>query len=423
VVTYRHSFVTKGTIEEDILERAKRKMILEYASKSMSLPSMSSSQFPVINQMDTTGAHINGASAPKEKTGDFSKDELAAILKFGAQNIYKTDDNAQSKKLDEMDLDDILTKADAFDTDATAVPGTTSLGGEGFLSQFAAIQDVKNDLEGVSWDDIIPADERIKLDEDESKALAAEEAAKMGGAPRKRAAARPPGTYEGMDHDDNDGTGTPSGDKKGGSRSAAFRKSNAQKALDLKERDLRVLIRGLQKWGDIRTRYDPIVKEAKLEGKNRVIIIQTAEEIIAEAEETIAQHRAHLKGLQDRGEPITSQLRQKAVLFSYNTVGGLNAETIVARHYELKAVIAHLERYTAEHQGKNGEDSLEGYAIPVDSLKPTMNWSVDWTDADDAHLLIGIWRYGFGSWESLSTVSVLNGMEHALIGYRIQPCT
>lgn len=26
-------FVTKGTVEEDILERAKRKMILEYASE------------------------------------------------------------------------------------------------------------------------------------------------------------------------------------------------------------------------------------------------------------------------------------------------------------------------------------------------------------------------------------------------------
>jgi len=72
----------------------------------------------------------------------------------------------QSKKLDEMDLDDILTKADAFDTDATAQPGTTSLGGEGFLSQFAEIQDVKNDMaDDLSWDDIIPVAERVKLDE------------------------------------------------------------------------------------------------------------------------------------------------------------------------------------------------------------------------------------------------------------------
>lgn len=34
--------------------------------------------------MDTTGAHINGSATPK---GEFSKDELSAILKFGAQNM------------------------------------------------------------------------------------------------------------------------------------------------------------------------------------------------------------------------------------------------------------------------------------------------------------------------------------------------
>ena len=37
--------------------------------------------------MDTTGAHINGTSAPKEKSSDLSREELSAILKFGAQNM------------------------------------------------------------------------------------------------------------------------------------------------------------------------------------------------------------------------------------------------------------------------------------------------------------------------------------------------
>lgn len=38
--------------------------------------------------MDTTGAHINGSATPK---GEFSKDELSAILKFGAQNMSVLD--------------------------------------------------------------------------------------------------------------------------------------------------------------------------------------------------------------------------------------------------------------------------------------------------------------------------------------------
>jgi chromodomain-helicase-DNA-binding protein 1 len=344
--------------------------------------------------MDTTGAHINGTSTPKEKNGEFSKEELSAILKFGAQNLYKTDESAQSKKLDEMDLDDILTKADAFDTESAAQPGGTSLGGEGFLAQFAAIQDVKNDPnDTLSWDDIIPVEERVKLDEEESRALAAEEAAAVN---RKRKAAQQPGAYQDMDMDE-DGNGSKPGSPNGKkARVGQPRKSNAQKALELKERDLRVLIRGIQKWGDIRTRYDLIVKEARLEGKNRVLITQTCEEIISQAEAAIAAHRAHLRDLQDRGEPISSSLRQKAILFTYKAVAGLNAETIVARHYELKALVEHFKRYDDPNQ----------YQIPQESVKPTMSWTVPWDKEDDRHLTIGIWRHGFGSWELIKDVSL-----------------
>ena len=365
-----YRFVTKGTIEEDILERAKRKMILEYA---------------IINQMDTTGGHINGTSTPKEKNGDFSKEELSVILKFGAQSMFKTDDNDQSKKLDEMNLDDILTKADAFDTE-TAAPGTTSLGGEGFLSSFAAIQDVKNDMEEVSWDDIIPMEERIKMDEEQSRELQAQEEAARS---RKRKAAQQPGAYEGMDYDEmSSRPGSPKDKKKGGGQP---KKSIAQRSLELKERDYRVLIRGLQKWGDIRSRYDLIVKEAKLEMKNRVLITQTCEDVITQAEAAVATHKSQIRELQERGEPISSSLRQKAILFSYNSVGGLNAETIVARHYGLKAVVEHFKRV----------EDPDSYSIPHDSLKPTQNWTVDWTSENDTHLLVGVWRHGFGSWEQI----------------------
>ncbi|WWC91832.1 uncharacterized protein L201_006779 [Kwoniella dendrophila CBS 6074] len=369
-----YRFVSKGTIEEDILERAKRKMILEYA---------------IINQMDTTGAHINGNGAPKEKNGDFSKEELSAILKFGAQNMYKTDDNAQKQKLEEMDLDDILTKADAFDTESAAQPGGTSLGGEGFLSQFAAIQDVKADADDLSWDDIIPVDERTKAEEEEKATQIAEAQLSTS---RKRAAARPPGTYEGMDYDDAESSKPGSPSSKKPKAAAQPRKTTAQRALELKERDLRVLIRGIQKWGDIRLRYDPIVKEAKLEAKNRVIIIQTCEDIITQAEEAVTAHKSHLRDLQEKGEPISSSLRQKAILFTYKTVTAINAETVVARYYELKALVEHFKRV----------EDISTYAIPYDTLKPTMNWTVEWSMPDDAHLLTGIWRHGFGSWEAIS---------------------
>ena len=139
------------------------------------------------------------------------------------------------------------------------------------------------------------------------------------------------------------------------------------------------------------TGADDQVKEARLENKNRVLITQTCEDIIASAEKAIADHKAHLRELQDSGEAITSSLRQKAILFTFHTVGGLNAETVVARHYELKALVEHFKRV----------EDLETYKIPHDNLKPTMNWTVEWGAEDDSHLILGIWRHGFGAWDMI----------------------
>jgi chromodomain-helicase-DNA-binding protein 1 len=64
-----------------------------------------------------------------------------------------------------MDLDEILKIAKDHKTITTGgeVAGA-SLSGEGFLQQFAAVSDVKND---VSWEDIIPTEEREKFEKEE----------------------------------------------------------------------------------------------------------------------------------------------------------------------------------------------------------------------------------------------------------------
>ncbi|CAG8799417.1 797_t:CDS:1, partial [Cetraspora pellucida] len=113
-----YRFVSKDTIEESILERAKRKMVLEYC---------------IIKQMDTSGKSILQKSSKNAKSADnFSREEISAILKFGAQNIFKDSDN--SKKLDDLDLDDILARAETHDT--VGDQASSSLGGEEFLKQF-----------------------------------------------------------------------------------------------------------------------------------------------------------------------------------------------------------------------------------------------------------------------------------------------
>ena len=54
--------------------------------------------------MDTSGTNL-GQVTSSTRPDNYTKEELASILKFGAANIFKQD-SGQSK-LEEMDLDDV----------------------------------------------------------------------------------------------------------------------------------------------------------------------------------------------------------------------------------------------------------------------------------------------------------------------------
>jgi len=167
---------------------------------------------------------------------------------------FDKDNTLQDKKLDDMDLHDILNRAEDHETITGGDGGGASLGGENFLASVAFVSDVKTEM---SWEDIIPLEERqrAEIEEDQRKA---EELAALDTKDRKRSHA--PVSYEGMDVDQPVSAST-SKKPKG---PAPTRKSASQKAMELKERDVRVLIRSMQKWGDIRQRYDIIVCSTKL---------------------------------------------------------------------------------------------------------------------------------------------------------------
>lgn len=78
-----YRLVTKGSVEEDIVERAKRKMVLDHL---------------VIQRMDTTGRTVLDKKAKNVST-PFNKDELTAILKFGAEELFKDEPGADEEPL------------------------------------------------------------------------------------------------------------------------------------------------------------------------------------------------------------------------------------------------------------------------------------------------------------------------------------
>lgn len=302
-----YRLVTKDTVEEDVLERARKKMILEHA---------------IISQVDTSGLNIGRNKKSSTAKENYSKEELADILKYGASNIFKNE--TSQAQLEEMDLDDVLNKAENFETETA--PGGTSLGGDEFLR--IAVQDIKADV--TSWDDIIPVADRELAILEKARAEAAAETERR----KAKSLSRPAkGLQDTLgESDDDEDEEDVKERKKGGPPSG---KTKAQRAIELSEKDIRLLVRGIQRFGDIRFRYEKVVQDAKLERKNRTVVLQHAEEITKACKAALAAHEQELEARAAAGEEVNRKL-QKAVLVTHNGAAGINAETTLTRSRNLK---------------------------------------------------------------------------------------
>ena len=143
-----YRFVTANSVEEDILERAKQKMVLDQL---------------VIQQMDTSGRTILNSSNKTAKQL-FNKEDLAAILKFGAEDLFKEDkeeDSAAAETENMTDLDAILARAEH-------VQDKKSTGASDFLSSFkvADIKTSTSEDDKTFWERLIPEQERPQKKEE-----------------------------------------------------------------------------------------------------------------------------------------------------------------------------------------------------------------------------------------------------------------
>ncbi|KAJ1945180.1 ATP-dependent DNA helicase Hrp3, partial [Linderina macrospora] len=396
VSVYR--FVSKNTIEEDILERAKRKMVLEYC---------------IIKGMDTSGLHVTDTERKqieKSKQGksgglvgnssggsSFSREELAAILKFGASSMFADDSvTMQQHKLDDMDLDKMLEDAEQAETSEAGVA-------DDFLSQFK-VADYGGS--GMSWDEIIPEDERKRVEFEEQQK---QEEELLYRRRRARVSYAEDGTLIGSgvaDGHSSDGSTASSarGKRKGGSSS---RRRNEGRSSDPKlfaEKEVRALIRGVQKFGSPENRFNQVVAEAELEGKDPESITAMGLELIKNCEDAL---RTHLHGSGTNGgendsaaggnddEDLVGGFRRnaKAILLTFRGVHSVNAGVVAQRATDLAVLSRRLEQPSLR-------DDLTKFRIGV-PLKPVHHWSCLWGQREDAMLLVGIYRHGFGNWDKI----------------------
>lgn len=385
VMVYR--LVSKDTVEEEVLERARKKMILEYAIISLGV---------------TDGNKYTKKNEP-------NAGELSAILKFGAGNMFTATDN--QKKLEDLNLDDVLNHAEDHVT--TPDLGESHLGGEEFLKQFE-VTDYKAD---VDWDDIIPEEELKKLQDEEQKRKDEEyvkEQLEMMNR-RDNALKKIKNSVNG------DGTAANSDSDDDSTSRSSRRRARANDMDSIGESEVRALYKAILKFGNLKEILDELIADGTLPVKSFEKYGETYDEMMEAAKDCVHEeeknrkeileklekdataYRAKLKSGEIKAEnqpkdnPLTrlslKKREKKAVLFNFKGVKSLNAESLLSRVEDLK--------YLKNLINSNYKDDPLKFSLGNNTPKPVQNWSSDWTKEEDEKLLIGVFKYGYGSWTQI----------------------
>lgn len=374
-----YRFVTKGTMEEDIIERAKQKMILEYC---------------IIKQMDTSGKSIIQGqtlttSSGKNRDIPFDRAEMSAVLKFGAKNMFETLDKSQN--IQDIDLDDILSRAEQTETlDEEA----SALGSEDFLAQFK-ITDYGGTAEDLSWDDIIPESERAKIEEEkklEDQAALYDRAAKKGRVHyTENVEEEEDEAVEGGSNDNTSKKRRRASASNGASRKK--QKSNG-KSDEFVDRDRRAIMRAVLKYGDLEARYTEAVTDFDLDQKDRESVLELYQDLISVCKDKVREQAENNntipKGIEATDDMLLRDLRhtkQKAILFTWREIQMVNAGQILQRHHDMKVLARRLD----------GVSNVYNFRVPP-TAKHVQAWSCEWGTKEDSMLLVGVHQHGFGSW-------------------------
>ncbi|KAF2094828.1 hypothetical protein NA57DRAFT_60243 [Rhizodiscina lignyota] len=374
VTVYR--LVSKDTVEEEILERARNKLMLEFITIQRGVTDQDADSKLFADKDFSQRV----ARANKKLSEPSSSDDISRILKKRGQKMFEQTGN--QKKLEELDIDAVLANAEEHKTEQPE--GITTDGGEEFLRSFE-YTDVKLDVE---WDDIIPKDqlEAIKAEEKKKeeerylaevieqnqprkrKSAAIEEREQRAAKKRARVAAAADLAEDGSDDDS-----SPDEDPK----------------RPLNEKELRNLIRAYERFGSFEEKADEIINDAKLSSRDRDLLKSTLDEVISHSQKLLKVEQDRVEKLEKETNKALTKKDRKAVLFDFKNVKRINAETIMERPAEMRMLRKVIE--TAP--------DWKNFRIP-EAAKPTQ-YTAPWGAREDGMLCVGIARYGFGAWTQI----------------------
>ncbi|KAI7734217.1 hypothetical protein M8C21_029963 [Ambrosia artemisiifolia] len=337
-----YRFVTSKSVEEDILERAKKKMVLDHL---------------VIQKLNAEG-RLEKKEA--KKGSGFDKNELSAILRFGAEELFREDrnDEENKKRLLSMDIDEILERAEKIEQKGTEGEAGNELLNDGtFWSRWIKPEAITQADEALapraarnskSYAEVIPPERNNKRK-------------KKGVELQERGIKRRKADYSSYQ--------TPA-------LEGASAQTRGWSYGTLPKRDATRFFRAVKKFGN----------------DSQISLIATEVGGCVEAAPVEAQVELFDALLDGCREAVNGgSLDAKGPLLDFFGVP-VKADDLLNRVEELQLLGKRINRY---------KDPISQFQALM-YLKPA-TWSkgCGWNQKDDARLLLGIHYHGFGNWEKI----------------------
>ena len=371
-----YRLVSKETVEEEVLERARNKLLLEYLTIQAGVTDDGKAAFK--ETLNKKGLKTDGPS---------SSEDIQMVLKMRSSKMFEQSGNQE--RLEQLDIDSILENAEVT---KTKVDDKINLSSGGIdWDNFMQITDVKVDDINLDWDQIIPADKLAEIKADEEKKQHEDYVAKLAAenAPRKAAI---------------------KGRNKENDRADRLKKrlreqqqeDEEQLALladpkrPLNDKEQRNLIKAYFRFGSMDDRKEDIIQGAGLGERDPEFVKSVLDEFIKTAREAMDSNASRLVEEEKKtGKSITKK-DKKAILIDFGELKKINAETAIERPKQLQLL----------RRAIRGQSDWRTFRIP-DATKAA-NYTCTWGAKEDAMLLVGIDRHGFGAWVQIRDDSDLD---------------
>ncbi|KAG6007422.1 hypothetical protein E4U21_006011 [Claviceps maximensis] len=372
-----YRLVSKETVEEEVLERARNKLLLEYLTIQAGVTDDGKAAFK--EKLNSKGLRTDGPS---------SSEDIQMVLKMRSSKMFEQSGNQE--RLEQLDIDSILENAEITKTKIDDKMNLSSGGID--WDNFMQITDVKVDDINLDWDQIIPADKLAEIKADEEKRQNDEYVAKLAAenAPRRA-------TMKNRSNKENDRA-----DRLKKRQREQQQEEEEQKALladpkrPLNDKEQRNLIKAYFRFGSMDDRKDDIIQEAKLIERDHEFVKSVLDDFIKAAQQAVDENSLKLAEEEKKtGKSLTKKDR-KAVLIDFGELKKVNAETAIERPKQLQLL----------RNAIQSQSDWKSFRLP-DATKAA-NYTCPWGAKEDAMLLIGIDKHGFGAWVQIRDDSDLD---------------